>query len=141
MPVRGGYTRSLATLVHRHGDDDGYLTVQFVVTVAFSLLLLVLIANVIVVQYAQGVVRSAAEEGAQAGSRLTATNIECEARANEVLGNLLGGAMGAGVTASCNVGATEVSATVQYRFMPWLPLIPAWTGSQTSFAVKEALPS
>lgn len=133
--------RSLAKLVRRRGNDGGYLTVQFVVAVGFSLVLLVLIANVIIVQYAQGVVRSAAEEGAQAGSRLSATNIECEARANEVLGSLLGGAMGAGVTASCNVGATEVSATIQYTFTPWLPLIPAWTGSQTSFAVKESLPS
>jgi len=132
--------RILRTLAGNRGDD-GYLTVQFVVAVAFSLLLLVLIANVIIVQYAQGVVRSAAEEGAQAGSRLSATKIECEARANEVLGSLLGGTMGAGVTVSCNVGATEVSATVQYTFTPWLPLIPAWTGSRTSFAVKESLPS
>ena len=133
--------QSLATLVRRRGDEDGYLTIQFVVAVGFSLLLLVLIANVIIVQYAQGVARSAAEEGAQAGSRLSATKVECEARANEVLGTLLGGAMGANVEVGCNVGPTEVAATVQYTFTPWLPLIPAWTGSQTSFAVKETLPS
>ncbi|MDH3607566.1 MAG: hypothetical protein OER12_11290 [Acidimicrobiia bacterium] len=122
------------------GNDEGFLTAQFVVAVAFSLLLLVLIANVIIVQYARGVVRSAAEEGAQAGSRLTATSAECIARADEVLDGLLGGAMGDGVSASCTVGPTEVAATVTYTFEPWLPLIPAWTGSQTSFAVKEALP-
>jgi len=133
--------RSVATLVRRRGDDDGYLTIQFVVAVGFSLLLLVLIANVIIVQYAQGVVRSAAEEGAQAGSRLSATNVECEVRANEVLGTLLGGAMGANVEVDCNVGPTEVAATVHFSFTPWLPLIPSWTGSQTSFAVKETLPS
>ena len=90
--------RFLATLARKHGEDNGYLTVQFVVAIGFSLLLFVLIANVIIVQYAHGVVRSAAEEGAQAGSRLSATNVECEARANEVLGSLLGGAMGAGVS-------------------------------------------
>ncbi|NNL99018.1 MAG: hypothetical protein HKO63_12520 [Acidimicrobiia bacterium] len=133
--------QSLATLVRRRGEEDGYLTIQFVVAVGFSLLLLVLIANVIIVQYAQGVVRSAAEEGAQAGSRLTATGAECEARANEVLGTLLGGAMGAAIEVDCTVGPTEVAATVNYSFTPWLPLIPSWTGSQTSFAVKEALPS
>ena len=133
--------RLLAMPVRSRGEDDGYLTVQFIAAVAFSLLLLVLIANVIIVQYAKGVVRSAAEEGAQAGSRLSATNLECEARANEVLGSLLGGAMGTGVTASCTISATEASATVEYTFTPWLPLIPAWTGSQTSFAVKETPPS
>ena len=133
--------QSLATLVRRRGEDSGYLTIQFVVAVGFSLLLLVLIANVVIVQYAQGVVRSAAEEGAQAGSRLSATNVECEGRANEVLGTLLGGAMGADVVVDCSVGPTEVAATVHYSFTPWLPLIPSWTGSQTSFAVKERLPS
>ena len=133
--------RLFAMLVRSRGEDDGYLTVQFIVAIAFSLLLLVLIANVIIVQYAKGVVRSAAEEGAQAGSRLTATNLECEARANEVLVSLLGGTMGTGVSASCTISAPEVSATVEYTFTPWLPLIPAWTGSQTSFAVKESPPS
>jgi len=121
--------------------DEGFITAQFVAAVAFSLLLLVLIANVIIVQYARGVVRSAAEEGAQAGSRLSATQAECEARADEVLGALLGGAMGSDVTVNCRVGGTEVTATIEYSFTPWLPLIPVWTGSQTSFAVKEAPPS
>ena len=132
--------KSLA-VVRRRGEDGGYLTIQFIVAVGLSLLLLVLIANVVIVQYAVGVARSAAEEGAQAGSRLTATRVECEARANEVLGTLLGGAMGAAVTVDCTVGPSQVAATVQYTFTPWLPLIPSWTGSQTSFAVKEALSS
>ncbi len=120
--------------------DEGFITAQFVTAVAFSLLLLVLIANVIIVQYARVVVRSAAEEGAQAGSRLSATETECVTRANEVLESLLGGPMGDGLGVSCTVGAAEVAATVQYTFTPWLPLIPSWTGSQTSFAVKESLP-
>ncbi|MDH3540703.1 MAG: hypothetical protein OEP52_11940 [Acidimicrobiia bacterium] len=133
--------RAFAPVVGTREGDDGYVTVQFVVAVAFSLVLLVLIANIIVVQYARGVVRAAAEEGAQAGSRLSATSLECEDRADEVLASLLGGAMGAGVTVSCTVGPTGVAATVQYTFTPWLPLIPAWTGSQASFAVKESPPS
>ncbi len=132
--------RSLRAALARQCNDDGFLTAQFVVAVALSLLLLVLIANVIIVQYARGVVRSAAEEGAQAGSRLSATQIECLARANEVLDGLLGGSMGDGVAVSCTVGPAEVAATVTYVFTPWLPIIPSWTGSQTSFAVKEALP-
>ena len=120
--------------------EGGFITVEFVAAVGFSLLLLVLIANVIIVQYARGVVRSAAEEGAQAGSRLTATPRECEARAHEVLDVLLGGPMGDNVAVVCTVGASEVTATVQYSFTPWLPLIPSWSGSQTSVAVKEELP-
>ena len=121
-------------------EDDGFLTVQFVLAIALSLLVLVLVANLILVQYARGVVRAAAEEGAQAGSRLTATQNDCLARANEVLDGLLGGAMGDDVTVACTIGATEVAATVQYRFTPWLPVIPSWNGTQTSLAVKERLP-
>jgi hypothetical protein len=116
------------------------LTVQFVVAVALSLLMLVLVANVIVVQYGRGVVRAAAEEGAQAGSRLTASRIDCEMRADEVLSGLLGGPMGDDVSVTCTVGATQVVATVTYRFTPWLPLVPSWSGSQSSFAVKETVP-
>ena len=124
----------------RPRGDDGFLTTQFVVAVALSLLVLVLIANVILVQYARGVVRAAAEEGAQAGSRLTATEADCRARADEVLAGLLGGSMGDTVSVACTVGPTQVAATVQYSFTPWLPLIPSWNGSQTSVAVKETLP-
>lgn len=120
--------------------DDGFITAQFVAAVALSLLLLVLVANVIVVQYARGVVRSAAEEGAQAGSHLSATATDCAERADEVLRTLLGGSMGSGVGVTCEVGAGRVAATVEYSFTPWLPLIPPWTGTQTSIAVKEELP-
>lgn len=120
--------------------EDGFLTAQFVAAVALSLLVLVLVANVIVVQYARGVVRAAAEEGAQAGSRLTATERDCVTRADEVLDALLGGSMGDGVAVQCTVGATQVAATVQYRFTSWLPVIPDWSGTQTSLAVKESLP-
>lgn len=116
------------------------MTVQFVVAVALSLLLLVLIGNVIVVQYGRGVVRAAAEEGAQAGSRLTATRVDCEARADEVLDGLLGGPMGDDVSVDCTVGTSEVVVTVSYRFTPWLPLIPSWRGAHSSVAVKEAVP-
>jgi len=124
----------------RWRQQDGFLTIQFVLAVALSLLLLVLIANVIIVQYGRGVVRAAAEEGAQAGSRLSASEADCEARAGEVLDGLLGGPMGDQISVSCTVGASQVMATVQYTFTPWLPLVPPWTGTQSSFAVKEAVP-
>jgi hypothetical protein len=123
-----------------HCDDGGFLTIQFVAAVALSLLIFVLIANAVLVQYARGVVRAAAEEGAQAGSRLSADESDCVARADEVLEGLLGGSMGDDVTVSCTIGPSEVAATVRYSFTPWLPVIPTWSGTQTSFAVKERIP-
>lgn len=120
--------------------EGGYVTVEFVAVVAFSLLLLVMLANLIVIQYGRGVLRAAAEEGAQTGSRLFAGVVECELRASEVIAAGLGGPMGDGVAVSCTTGSGTIVATVTYSFEPWLPLVPVFSGSEESVAVKEELP-
>ena len=120
--------------------EGGYVTIEFVAIAALSLLLLVMIANLIVIQYGRGVLRAAAEEGAQSGSRLFAGVAECERRANEVVDAGLGGPMGDGVSVTCATGLGTIVATVTYRFEPWLPLVPVFSGSEESVAVKEELP-
>lgn len=130
----------MCTPARRWCRDDGYYSAEFVAVVALSLLLLVLIANVIVVQYGRGVVRSAAEEGAQAGSRLGSSAAECVSRSQDVIDGLLGGPLGANVMPTCAVTGDRVSSTVSYTFTPWLPLLPAFSGSETSVAVKEPAP-
>lgn len=120
--------------------DDGFYSVEFLAVVAFSLVLLVFVANVILVQYGRGAVRLAAEEGAQAGSTLHADPGDCLARAVEVLDGILGGPFGAGVIPSCTVTDDRVEATISYRFAPWLPLLPTFSGSETSIAVREPEP-
>ena len=124
----------------RRRREGGYVTVEFVAVVAFSLLLLVMLANLIVIQYGRGVLRAAAEEGAQTGSRLFAGVAECEQRASEVITAGLGGPMGDGVAVSCATGSGTIVATVIYSFEPWLPLVPVFSGSEESVAVKEELP-
>jgi hypothetical protein len=52
--------------------DGGFTTVSFVLAVALSLLIFTGLANVIVVQYARGVVRSALDEAVRDGSRADA---------------------------------------------------------------------
>ena len=59
-------------------------TVQYVVAVALSLLVFVMMANFIVFLYARGVVRAAVDEGARTGGRTGAGSAECEARAGAV---------------------------------------------------------
>lgn len=120
--------------------QGGYVTIEFVAIAALSLLLLVMLANLIVIQYGRGVLRAAAEEGAQAGSRLFASVAECEQRANEVVDAGLGGPMGDSVAVSCTTGSGTIVATVTYSFEPWLPLVPVFSGSEESVAVKEELP-
>lgn len=120
--------------------ERGYVSVEFVAIAALSLLLLVVLANLIVVQYGRGVLRAAAEEGAQSGSRLFAGVAECEQRANEVVDAGLGGSMGDGVVVSCTPGSGTMVATVTFVFEPWLPLVPSFAGSEESVALKEELP-
>ena len=50
-------------------DDAGFVTVQFTAAVAFSMVVLVMLANLIVYQYGRGVVRAAVDEAVRAGSR------------------------------------------------------------------------
>ena len=108
--------------------------------VAASLLLLVLAANVLVWQYGRGAVRAALDEGVRAGSRAPATAADCQARADDALADLLGGSMGRSVTLMCSETPDEVMASADVHFRGWLPLMPDWSFSSSSSAVKEQEP-
>lgn len=121
-------------------DDRGFVTVQYVAVVGLSLLLVVALTNVVVFQYGRGVVRAALDEGARAGVRTTAGVPECEARAGDVLADLLGGAMGAGVTLACTDDGVLLRATAEVVFVGWLPAVPDWAFTAEASAVRERAP-
>ena len=74
--------------------DGGFVTAQFVVVVALSLLFFTMMANVIVFMYGRGVVRAALEEGVRAGSPARASAATCQRAARETMRSLLGGSLG-----------------------------------------------
>jgi hypothetical protein len=123
---------------HRCGEQ-GMTTVQYVAATAFSLIVFVMMANFIVFLYARGVVRAAVDEGARAGGRFGATSAECEARARDVLGDLLAGRLGSDVSVRCDSpNADEMHATVDVTLHGWLPgLVPDWTFTLDARSVKE----
>ena len=121
-------------------EEAGFLTAQFVLAVALSFVFLVLVANLIVWQYARGVLRSAVDEGVRTGSRATATPADCETRARAVLGDLLGGALGHDVSVTCTDSGNEIVATANARLQSWLPLMPYWSFQITGSDVKEHRP-
>ena len=49
-------------------DERGFTTIQYVIAVAWSLVLLVLVANLLVDLYARGAVRDALDDGVRAGA-------------------------------------------------------------------------
>jgi hypothetical protein len=119
--------------------EDGMTTVQYVAATAFSLVVFVMLANLIVFLYARGVVRASVDEGARAGSRFGATTAECEARARDVLGDLLAGGLGTGVRVRCQApNDDEMHATVNVTLRGWLPgLVPDWTFTLDARSVRE----
>ena len=119
--------------------EGGFVTAQFVVVVALSLLFFTMMANVIVFMYGRGVVRAALEEGVRAASPAAATAATCQRAAGETLRSLLGGSMGAEVRIDCRIGGGEVHATATGRFRGWLPGMPDWRFANQATAVKEQL--
>jgi hypothetical protein len=116
---------------------SGFVTTQFVLAVALSLVLFVMLCNAIVYQYARGVVRSALDEGVRSASRAGGTVGSCEAAAEDVRRTLLGGPVGAQVTIRCGVVDGTVRATATGSLPGWLPLVPDWTIDLAASAVKE----
>lgn len=116
-------------------------TVQYVVATGLSLLVLVTMANFVVDLYARGVIRSAVDEGARAGAPIDASDGECAQRSQEVVANLLGGAMGQSVHVSCRTASGTVTAHAEVRFVGWIPiLVPDWTFTLEGAASKEHAP-
>jgi ABC-type Fe3+ transport system permease subunit len=115
----------------------GFVTAQFVLAVAFSLLLFVMLCNAIVYQYGRGVIRSALDEGVRSGSRASGSAATCQQAAEEVRHSLLGGPIGAHVSLRCGLVAGQVRATASGYLPSWLPLMPDWPVALSAAAVKE----
>jgi len=112
-------------------------TLQYVVAIACSLVMFVMLVNVVVDLYARGAVRAAVDEGVRAAAPIDASPAECAARAKDVLDDLVGGRIRAGVQITCAEGADETTARAEVRLRSWLGLIPDWSFTLTGTAVKE----
>jgi hypothetical protein len=121
-------------------DDRGIATATAVVAIGLGLLALVALINFVVYQYGAGAARSAVDQAARTGSRASASEATCEARANEALDTLLGGPMGDDITITCTDNGQHVTATATGTFRGWLPIVPDWSWEITATATKEQDP-
>jgi hypothetical protein len=117
-------------------------TAQYVAASGLSLVVFVTMANFVVFLYARGVVRAAVDEGARAGGRFDASERECEARANDVLNDLLGGRLGDDVTVACDGGDGDVMRARAHAILGgWvLGLVPDWSFTVEARSSKERAP-
>ncbi len=113
----------------------GAITVQFVLATAFSFVLLVLVANLMVDLYARGAVRDALDEGVRAGAIDAPSIAACENEASEALDSLLRGRIGRDIEISCERrGDGWVRATARVRLASWLPGVPDWVFTMRAVA-------
>jgi Flp pilus assembly protein TadG len=120
----------------RRLTERGVTSVQFLLASGLALILFLALANLVVVQYGRGALRSALDQGARVGA-ISSSVTRCEDRIEEVLSQLLGGRMGDGVTTSCRVGSTTVVASGTARFQSWTPLAPDFVVDLTALATRE----
>lgn len=116
------------------------MTIQYVWGVALSLVFLVVVANLVAVQYGRGVVRGALDEGVRAGSRATAAVAECQTRARQVLDQLLGGTLGDDVSVACRDLGDRIVASADGSFPAWIAVVPDHRFNVEAVAVKERHP-
>lgn len=110
----------------RPPDDRGFVTIQYVIAVAWSLVLLVLIANLLVDLYARGAVRDALDDGVRAGAPAGASVVACERRAQEVVTGLVRGPL-LHTVIHCRHDGAFVVAEARVTLRSWLPmLVPDW---------------
>lgn len=125
--------------VDRKLREAGLSSVQFILAAAMALVLFLALANLVVVQYGRGAIRSALEQGARAGA-VSGSAADCEAKVVDVVGQLLGGRMSDHLAVRCIVQPDRVLAQGSAVFESWTILAPDFMVSMTSEAVVETMP-
>ena len=106
--------------------------------VALSMLFLAGLLNLIAIQYAQGVVRAALDEGLRIGTAASASASECLAGIDRVMSDLMSGPFRDGLTYSCIQVGNELIAQGQGRLPGWFPGFPTFDFEAEVRAVKES---
>jgi hypothetical protein len=116
--------------------------VAFVVAAALGLIVFVVLANLLTVQFTRGATRAALDEGIRLGSRSETPVADCEARARAVLRGLLGPVARADVAIECAVVGSppRIRARSELDLDPWLPSLEPWSFTMTADAPQEVLP-
>lgn len=123
----------------RRLSDRGVTSVQFLLASGLGLVLFLALANLVVVQYGRGALRSALDQGARVGA-VSSSAEECQQRVGDVLGQLLGGRMGDGVVTTCLIGPGVVTASGRAVFVSWTPFAPDFVLEMTAQATREVPP-
>lgn len=95
------------------------------------------VLQVIVFEYGKGSVRAALDEAARSAARAGGSTEVCQARAANVLDDLLGGDMGRGVQVTCSDAGDRVVVTATVHFDGWFGSLSDYSTTMTASAAKE----
>jgi hypothetical protein len=117
--------------------ERAFVTIQYVAGIAFSMLLLVLVANLLVDLYARGAIRDALDEGARAAVPVDSGLDACERKTRDVLDALVRGPV-ADVEVRCMADGPWIVAEASVSLDSWLPmLVPDWRMRLRAEALRE----
>lgn len=125
-----------ARATDRRLTDRGFSSIQFLLASGLALVFFLALANVVVVQYARGSVRSALDQGVRAGA-INRSVDACEARVAEVVDGLLGGTIGDSLAFECRVSGGMMVATGSVSVQSWTPFTGDYSVSLEAGAVLE----
>lgn len=123
----------------RRLTDRGVTSVQFVASAALGLLVFLALANLVVVQYGRGALRSALDQGVREGA-VSGSLSRCEVRLDEVIDQLLGGLMREQIEAGCYFSGPVVMARGRAVFESWTPFSGDFVVELSASAVAEGAP-
>lgn len=107
-------------------DERGMTTLPTVVAASFALVAFIAVADLVLVQYARGVARTAVDEAVRTSSVRGGDVGMCLGAVQAVLDDLLGGSFGADLAADCVVNDEAVFASVAGVLPPLLPILPSF---------------
>ena len=129
---------------HAEWAEAGNAAIVTLLAILVTLFVFLMATNFIVDQYAQGVLRTAVDEGARAGSLEGApagAQSACQAKERQVMSGLLAGSFAAGIRLDCALDGGEVVATASGKLPAWLPPVPAVPVHSVGTSILEVDPS
>ena len=105
-------------------DERGMTTLPTVVAASFALVMFVLLAQLVLVQYARGVSRTAVDEAVRTSAVAGGDVGVCVDAATSVLDDLLGGPFGADLVTRCVADDRALVASVEGPLQSLLPFLP-----------------
>jgi hypothetical protein len=120
--------------------EFGFASLSHVVAATLALWFFAVLANLIVIQYASGVVRIAIDEGARRGALVGAGADECALAIDDALTDLLGGSYGRDVHHTCTEEAGWMRVTAEATFSGFVPPLPDVTRTFEARVADEDVP-